>query len=73
MQVPPDGRIPVDRAVQMLSFRKACSQKDLDRVNRILDPGAVGSIPPSQLVSAHARGCCGTIHLFAGVLSDARV
>jgi hypothetical protein len=50
MQVPPDGRIPLDRAIQILSFKKASSKKDLDRISRILDPGSVGSIPPSQLV-----------------------
>jgi hypothetical protein len=50
MQMPPDGRIPVDRAIQILSFKKAGSPKDQDRIRRILDPAAVGSIPPAQLV-----------------------
>ena len=46
----PDGRIPLERAIQILSFKKSSSKKELDRISRILDPGAVGSIPPSQLV-----------------------
>jgi hypothetical protein len=50
MQVPPEGRIPLDRAIRILSFKKASSKKDLDRISRILDPGAIGSILPSQLV-----------------------
>lgn len=50
MQMPPDGRIPIDRAIQILSFKKAGSKKDQDRIRRILDPAAVGSIPPAQLV-----------------------
>jgi hypothetical protein len=50
MQMPPEGRIPVDRAIQILSFKKAGSPKDQDRIRRILDPAAVGSIPPAQLV-----------------------
>ena len=52
MQMPPDGRIPTDRAIQILSFKKATLKKDQDRIRRILDPGAVGSIPTSQLVRA---------------------
>jgi hypothetical protein len=55
MQRPPDGRIPTDRAIQILSFKKTIAKKDQDRIRRILDPGAVGSIPPAQLVCAVAR------------------
>ncbi len=47
-----DGRIPLHQAIQILSFKKANSKKDLDRISRILDPGLVGSIAPSQLVRA---------------------
>ncbi len=61
MQAAPDGRIPLERAIQILSFKKASSKKDLDRISRILDPGAVGSIPPSQLVRAVL--CCFVLSL----------
>ncbi len=62
MQAAPDGRIPLERAIQILSFKKASSKKDLDRISRILDPGAVGSIPPSQLVRAALFCCCVPTH-----------
>ena len=54
----PDGRIPLERAIQILSFKKSSSKKELDRISRILDPGAVGSIPPSQLVRVAPLSVC---------------
>ena len=69
MQMPPDGRIPVDRAIQILSFKKAGSPKDQDRIRRILDPAAVGSIPPAQLVRfLQQLRALQTCHCLTGIL-----